>query len=426
MRGIRLVAIMTVAAALVAACGSSRPSNTSSHTTTARRRSTSTTETSSSQQLANLVASVQNGVIRIESTGCGVLSTGTGFLISPRLVATVEHVVDGAVSIRLVRAGHTLGTGTVIGEDATRDVALVRSSKPISGPLFHIATRSPRLGEAVAVLGFPLGLPLTVTQGDVSGLDRTIPIVGIERTNLVQTDAAINPGNSGGPLISLQDGDVIGLIDLGTDQANGIGFAVSADVAAPLLDAWKVAPQPVPAASCQSETQTATSSGTATTPTTSTPTSTTPAPTLDTYSGHAFSIEYPTGWTIVTAEKQQSYGTDTTIQDPSESTALIRVDVSKNPPTTNLRALARQEIAALAKEPGYRLLHLGPSTIDGFASLDWRFDVDQAGVLLEKDDVFFVDSKANEGVAALTQAPADVYPSVSSAFAALRQTLVMN
>ncbi|HEX4034530.1 MAG TPA: hypothetical protein VHX66_08810 [Solirubrobacteraceae bacterium] len=68
----------------------------------------------------------------------------------------------------------------------------------------------------------------------------------------------------------------------------------------------------------------------------------------------------------------------------------------------------------------------GADTVDGFVALDWRFDVDQDGVLLEKDDVFFVDRHTDEGVAVLAQAPADMYPNVSRAFAALRQTLVMN
>jgi hypothetical protein len=67
---------------------------------------------------------------------------------------------------------------------------------------------------------------------------------------LIQTDAAVNPGNSGGPLVLLPSGKVIGLVDLGSLRANGIAFAVSGGVAAKLMDAWKVAPQPLPAAGC--------------------------------------------------------------------------------------------------------------------------------------------------------------------------------
>jgi S1-C subfamily serine protease len=91
---------------------------------------------------------------------------------------------------------------------------------------------------------------LTVTKGSVSGLGRTIPIANVKRRQLVQTDAAVNPGNSGGPLLATDTGKVIGLVDLGSEQANGISFAVSSGVAGPLLRAWQIAPQPVAAAYC--------------------------------------------------------------------------------------------------------------------------------------------------------------------------------
>ena len=58
-----------------------------------------------------------------------------------RLIATVEHVVDGATSAELKRIGHVLGSGFVIGEDPSRDVALVQASAPISGPLLRSAAR---------------------------------------------------------------------------------------------------------------------------------------------------------------------------------------------------------------------------------------------------------------------------------------------
>ena len=247
---------LAVAGALsLVGCGSSNKPRTS--TTTVVTRTVASTHTSSTSQtsapsdpLAGLVAKVRSAVIRIQTDACGLREIGTGFLIGPRLVATVEHVVDGASSIQLVQDGRPVATGTVIGEDPARDVALVRSSVAIPGKPLRLASRAPQVGESVAALGFPLGLPLTVTQGSVSGLGRTIPINGIRRRQLVQTDAAVNPGNSGGPLLAVDTGAVVGLVDLGTNLANGIGFAVSAQVAQPLMRAWQVAPQAVPVATC--------------------------------------------------------------------------------------------------------------------------------------------------------------------------------
>ena len=68
---------------------------------------------------------------------------------------------------------------------------------------------------------------------------------------MIQTDAAVNPGNSGGPLLSTDQGDVLGLVDIKSTTASGIAFGVSASVAQPLLQAWQAAPQPVPTSSCE-------------------------------------------------------------------------------------------------------------------------------------------------------------------------------
>jgi hypothetical protein len=202
-----------------------------------------------------VVQRVKSGVVRIEVIACsgGTVeqAIGTGFLVAPRLVATVEHVINGAGRIVVKRNGVKLATATVIGQDADRDLALVRLAKPVKGYVFELTEISPRLGDEVAALGFPFGLPLTLTRGTISGLDRTIPIDNVKRRKLVQTDAAVNEGNSGGPLLRADTGEVIGLVDIGGNaDVHGIAFAVSSQVAAPLLHAWQVAPQPVSLRAC--------------------------------------------------------------------------------------------------------------------------------------------------------------------------------
>lgn len=201
-------------------------------------------------QFEDLVAEVKTGVVRIQVETCEGSQEGTGIIVGPRLVATVEHVVDGAVTVDLRQRGRSVGTGTVIGYDVERDVALIRSDRPLDGHEFVFSSRAARLGEDVAAIGFPLGLPLTVTRGLVSGLWRTIEIEGVTRRRLVQTDAAVNPGNSGGPLLSVRSGDVIGLVSAGSLEANAIAFAVPARTVSQLIGAWKSSPQPVEAPSC--------------------------------------------------------------------------------------------------------------------------------------------------------------------------------
>jgi S1-C subfamily serine protease len=201
-----------------------------------------------SDSFAALYRQDASGVVRIETVSCGGQGVGTGFLLSSTLVATVNHVVDQSSAISLVVGGQRT-SGTVIGTDAKRDLALVRADKPLTGHVFSLADKAPEIGSRVAAIGFPIGDPITLTQGGISGLDRTITIDDAQRTGLIETDAPVNPGNSGGPLLT-SSGDVVGLVDALNTSANGIAYAVPARAAAPLFDGWKLSPQPVPPAKC--------------------------------------------------------------------------------------------------------------------------------------------------------------------------------
>jgi hypothetical protein len=360
-----------------------------------------------------VVAKIRTGIVRMEVTTCNGSDIGTGFLLTHRLVATVDHVVNGAISIDLKQNGKVIANGTVIGADAARDVALVRTDKPIPGHLYTLSTRAPQLGEDVAAIGFPLGLPLTVTRGSVSGSDRTIPIEGISRRSLVQTDAAVNPGNSGGPLVT-DTGTVVGLVDLGTSQANGLAFAVSAHVARALLQAWTSAPQPVSAASCANNPPaTAQATGTGSTGGGSGSGSSNVA----SYTGSDFTILYPRGFAITAAEVNKGSYYDTTIEDGDY---LIRID--ENPTGLNdPDASAAPVLKQLRSESGYRELSVEHVTFEGQDALRWEFEVPEAGVLLHKVDIFFTGTRGSDwGV--LVQAPASQWSSVANALTLLQSS----
>jgi hypothetical protein len=245
-----MVAVLFAAAALLAGCGSSSSTTRTIIRNEVVRNHTLTQPSSPTASLADVVSRIKSGVVRIEADTCSGTSIGTGFLVSPRLIATVEHVVDGASTIRIKQGDRLVATGQIVGADPSQDLALVLTDHPVTGRLLRLASRTPRLGESVAAIGFPLGLPLSVTQGTVSGLNRTVPILGYDRQNLIQTDAAVNPGNSGGPLVSVQTGDVIGLVDLLESGANGLGFAVSGGVARPQFSTWEAKHQQVRSVRC--------------------------------------------------------------------------------------------------------------------------------------------------------------------------------
>jgi putative serine protease PepD len=96
-----------------------------------------------------------------------------------------------------------------------------------------------QVGESVAAIGSPFGLPETMTAGIVSAINRTITAPNnYSISGAIQTDAAINHGNSGGPLIDAA-GKVIGVnaqIDSNSNDNAGVGFAIPIDAVKSVAD----------------------------------------------------------------------------------------------------------------------------------------------------------------------------------------------
>jgi serine protease Do len=98
-------------------------------------------------------------------------------------------------------------------------------------------SRQARVGDWVIAIGNPFGLGGTVTSGIVSAVYRNTG-TGSAYDRYLQTDAAINRGNSGGPMFDMQ-GNVIGInnaIFSPTGGSVGIGFAIPAEIAAPIVE----------------------------------------------------------------------------------------------------------------------------------------------------------------------------------------------
>ena len=85
-----------------------------------------------------------------------------------------------------------------------------------------------RVGERVFAIGNAVGRGLSVTQGIVSALPRSMRY-GLADHELIQTDAAINSGNYGGALLN-EEGEVIGINSrrITEDFSEGMGFAYPA------------------------------------------------------------------------------------------------------------------------------------------------------------------------------------------------------
>jgi S1-C subfamily serine protease len=145
-------------------------------------------------------------------------------------VVTNAHVVRDASEVTVEFTRGESRRGTVVGRDTYSDLAVVRvDDTPGYAGALSVARSPPEPGAKVAAIGNPLGFGETITQGIVSGLNRTIPAQGgFSIPDVIQTDTAINPGNSGGPLLTC-DGTVVGVNTAGivAVQVENVGFAVS-------------------------------------------------------------------------------------------------------------------------------------------------------------------------------------------------------
>lgn len=170
-------------------------------------------------------------------------SLGSGFIISPDgYVVTNNHVVTGrggtepVDKITVTLSDRTEYSARIVGRDPLSDLALLKiEGKDLPYVRFGQSERV-RVGDWVIAIGNPFGLGGTVTAGIVSALHRNIQAGQYDR--YIQTDASINQGNSGGPMFDLA-GNVIGVntaIFSPTGGNVGIGFAIPAEQASPVID----------------------------------------------------------------------------------------------------------------------------------------------------------------------------------------------
>jgi hypothetical protein len=227
-----------------------------------------------------MVERVRPGVVRIETntgSGSGVI-VEVGARDNSALVLTNYHVIQEASRIDVVVNDSVSYPSTIIGIDATRDLAVLNICCGSFQPLPLGDPSSIKVGSEVIAVGYPLNIPgsATVTRGIVSA----IRYEDDKSRWVIQVDASINPGNSGGPLFSLS-GEVVGINTFVIRQSfagvpvEGINFAVSAETVQAQIPVLKRGTMP-------------------------TLTTSTPDPTLYTYynSEYPYEIDVPADWSI--------------------------------------------------------------------------------------------------------------------------------
>ncbi|MBR2576183.1 MAG: trypsin-like peptidase domain-containing protein [Firmicutes bacterium] len=165
-------------------------------------------------------------------SGSGIIFSSDGYIV------TNQHVIDGAMGIKVKLSDATEYDATIVGQDARTDLAVIKiNAKDLPAATIGDSDQLVQ-GEGVLVIGNPLGETLSgsSTQGIISALGREIEIEG-KIMHYIQTDAAINPGNSGGALVN-QAGQVVGVTSakISETSAEGLGFAIPINEAIPVIE----------------------------------------------------------------------------------------------------------------------------------------------------------------------------------------------
>ncbi|WP_128476702.1 S1C family serine protease [Halorussus pelagicus] len=173
-------------------------------------------------------------IVSVRTATRGGQGLGSGFVYDDEgRVVTNQHVVGNASTVEVQFNRGEWRTAEVVGTDAYSDLAVLDvSDLPDYATPLELANETPEQGQPVGALGSPLGLDATITDGIVSGTNRSLPAGGPQGPqftipNAVQTTAAINPGNSGGPLVNC-DGQVVGVNTATLARSENTGFAVPA------------------------------------------------------------------------------------------------------------------------------------------------------------------------------------------------------
>lgn len=177
--------------------------------------------------LPELVRRIKPSAVAIETFDARgeKLSRGSGFFVEVDRIVTNRHVLEGALRAEVHSStGAIYPVKAVLAVDAEGDIALLKidTPSPQIRPL-PLDKTSPQEGESVVVIGNPLGLEGSVTNGIVSAV-RDIPTFG----RIIQITAPISSGSSGSPVVNMQ-GQVIGIATLQITGGQSVNFAIPSE-----------------------------------------------------------------------------------------------------------------------------------------------------------------------------------------------------
>jgi len=148
-------------------------------------------------------------------------SQGSGFYIDTSHVITGWHVIEDASRAEVKCAnGKVYQVKAVVAKSESADLAKLELAEPnLTVTPLMVSAQIPQPGERVVVVGSPLGLEATITDGIVSGV-RDIPELG----QVIQISAPISKGSSGSPVVNM-NGEVVGVVQAIRGGGQNLNFA---------------------------------------------------------------------------------------------------------------------------------------------------------------------------------------------------------
>ena len=180
------------------------------------------------ENLPTLVKRVKPAVVAIATYDANgeALMTGSGFFLRPGQVVTNLHVIRGAVRAEIKTLdgkGKVFPITGALAVDEEGDLALLNVEMPLErSRASELATELPDEGETIFVIGNPLKLEGSVSDGIVSAV-REVP----NSYRIIQITAPISHGNSGSPVFNLR-GQVLGVVTVKVTNGQNINLAIAA------------------------------------------------------------------------------------------------------------------------------------------------------------------------------------------------------
>jgi tetratricopeptide (TPR) repeat protein len=178
-------------------------------------------------KLTRLVKKIQPAVVTVivYDIKKEVANIGTGFFVDKTgYLVTNYHVLMGKYSAEVRTSdGNTYPIKLMVAENKSADLVKVWVDIPKDKVQWlQVSGELPAIAQRVVVVGSPMGLEQTVSEGIVSSI-REIPAIG----HFFQMSAPISPGSSGSPVVDMK-GKVVGVATFQYLQGQNLNFAVSA------------------------------------------------------------------------------------------------------------------------------------------------------------------------------------------------------